>query len=265
MDTLLKSHLAHSLTSSFQRGLRIWGIDRYHISGLIKLRSKGRFMKLVFVFLMTTLMVLSGCSGRAPQVSTEPQPTSSPEAETPPPPTVDSEPPEEPATASQVILEYWEAMNSYDLELALSYYEEQYREQEEEEVKDDISRLRQFSVTLSVNSVSEPIYMSEDRVRYDIMLGTPVGERALTYPLQRINGEWKIYLEDNTDDFPEAEEFIIDFLTEYGESQRMDIIINAEQQIDIERPTAEYALDELIKSGEIIEVRPDVFSLPSQQ
>jgi hypothetical protein len=45
----------------------------------------------------------------------------------------------------------------------------------------------------------------------------------------------------------------------------MDIIINAEQQIDIERPTAEYALDELIKSGEIIEVRPDVFSLPSQQ
>ena len=222
-------------------------------------------MKLVFVFLMTALIVLSGCSGRAPQASTEPQPTSSPETETPPPPTVDSEPSEEPATASQVILEYWEAMNSYDLELALSYYEEQYREHEEEEVKDDISRLRQFSVTLSVNSVSEPIYMSEDRVRYDIMLGTPVGERALTYLLQRINGEWKIYLEDNTDDFPEAEEFIIDFLTEYGESQRMDIIINAEQQIDIERPTAEYALDELIKSGEIIEVRPDVFSLPSQQ
>ena len=156
-------------------------------------------------------------------------------------------------------------MNSYDLELALSYYEEQYREHEEEEVKDDISRLRQFSVTLSVNSVSEPIYMSEDRVRYDIMLGTPIGERALTYLLQRINGEWKIYLEDNTDDFPEAREFIIDFLTEYGESQRMDIIINAEQQIDIERPTAEYALDELIKSGEIVEVRPDVFSLPSQQ
>ena len=77
-------------------------------------------MKLVFVFLMTALIVLSGCSGRAPQASTEPQPTSSPETETPPAQTVDSEPSEEPATASQVILEYWEAMNSYDLELALS-------------------------------------------------------------------------------------------------------------------------------------------------
>lgn len=222
-----------------------------------------RFIKLICCSLLVLLIVLSGCSRQTSKTTPEPESTLSPEEETPAQP-FDNDASQEPATAHQVILKYWEAMNSYDLELALSYYEEKYREQEKEEVKDDITRLGQFSVTLSVKEILEPIYMSEDKVRYDIILKTPIDERNLTYFLEKINGDWKIYLEDNTEDFVEVKEFIIDFLVKYGESQRMDIIINAEQQINMQRPTTEYVLDESIKLGEIIELRPGVYSLLSE-
>lgn len=221
-------------------------------------------MKLVCAFLIILFIVLSGCSGQAPETSPEPQPTSPSESEPTPLQTPDNDTSEEPDTSSQVILKYWEAMNSYNLGRALSYYEEQYREQEEEEVAGDIGNLKQFSVTLSVLEVSEPVYMSEDKVKHDIILETPIDERGLTYLLERIDGEWKIYLEDNTEDFTEVKEFIIDFLTKYGESQRMDIMINAEQQIGMQRATTEYGLAELAESGEIIEPRPGVYSLPGE-
>jgi hypothetical protein len=221
-------------------------------------------MKLVCAFLIILFIVLSGCSGQAPETSPEPQPTSPSESEPTPLQTPDNDTSEEPDTSSQVILKYWEAMNSYNLGRALSYYEEQYREQEEEEVAGDIGNLKQFSVTLSVLEVSEPVYMSEDKVKHNIILETPIDERGLTYLLERIDGEWKIYLEDNTEDFTEVKEFIIDFLTKYGESQRMDIMINAEQQIGMQRATTEYGLAELAESGEIIEPRPGVYSLPGE-
>jgi hypothetical protein len=214
---------------------------------------------------MIISIVLSGCSGGASQISPEPPVTSPPETELTPAQTVDNDAPGEPATASQVVLNYWEALNSYDLERALSYYEEQYREREEEEVKDDISKLRQFSVTLSVTNVSEPVFIDQDKARCEIILNTPIGDRNLIYLLERIDGDWKIYFENYPEEFVEAEEFIIEFLGSYGESQRMDIIINAEQQQEVERGATEFMLSELTKSGGIVEVRPGVFSLPSQQ
>ena len=222
-------------------------------------------MKLVCIFVMIIFIALSGCSGQAPQTSPEPPSTATPETETTPGQTVENDDPEEPATASQVVLDYWEAMNSYDVERALSYYEEGYYEREEEEVKGDISRLRQFSITLSVTDVSEPVFIDEEKVRCEIILNTPIGDKNLVYLLERINGEWKIYFENDPEEFVEAEEFIIEFLAKYGESQRMDIIINAEQQQDVERGATELMLSELVKSGEIVELRPGIFSLASQQ
>jgi hypothetical protein len=171
---------------------------------------------------------------------------------------------EESYTSEEVILKYWDAMNSYDVEQALSYYEENYREQEIEEVTNDISRLKQFRVTLSVKEISQPILISEVMVRHDIVLGTPIGEQNLTYLLERIRGEWKIRSEDDTEEWAEAKEFVIGFLTKYKEAQRMDIIINADQKEDIERVIMDITLSDLVKSGEIIELRPGVYSLPGE-
>ena len=220
-------------------------------------------MKPVCAFLVITLVILLGCSKPTTDSSptvTEPAPESD-SNELPAPPSGSGE---EPYTSEEIILKYWDAMNSYDLEQALSYYEENYREQETEEVTSDIGRLERFRVTLSVKEVSEPIFISGDIVRHDIVLGTPIGERNLTYLLERIAGEWKIYLEDDTEEWAAAKEFIIGFLTKYKESQRMDIIINAEQNEDIERAIIDITLSDLVKSGEIIELRQDVYSLPGE-
>jgi hypothetical protein len=221
-------------------------------------------MKLIYIFLLVVVIVLSGCSGRAPQTSPEPESTFPPDTETTPVQPSDNNASEEPDTVSQVILKYWEAMNNYDLERALSYYEKQYREGEEEEVKGDITRLKQFSVTLTVADISEPVLIEEDKARCEIILSTPIGDRNLVYLLERIDGEWKIYLEAQPEEFLEAEQFITEFLAKYGESQRIDIIINAEQKQDIQRATTEYVIDDLIELGEIVELRLGFYSLPSE-
>ena len=218
-------------------------------------------MKLVCALLLVlTFLAFLGCSKPVPGSSPEPTPI-------PPAPAqaLDNDTPEEPGTASEVILKYWEAMNSYDLERTLSYYEENYREQEEEEVAGDISRLRQFDVTLSVKEVSEPVFIFEDKVRHEAKLDTPIGDKNLIYELVIVNGVWKICLETTPEKFLEAQEFIIDFLAKYGTSQRMDLLINAEQQHGIERATADSALAELVKSGDIVELREGVYSLPGSQ
>ena len=226
-------------------------------------------MKLVgFSILIIISLVFVGCSKPETQHPTEPIPVTLPAEE--PIPEETSKPEQNGSTSGdidtvrQLIAEYWEAMNSYDVERTLSYYEEQYQELEEEEVKNDIGRLKQFSVTLTVADISEPVFIDEDKVRCEIILDTPIGDKNLVYFLERINGEWRIYLETSSGEFVEAEEFIIDFLTKYEESHRMDIIINAEQQQDIQRATTEYVLAELINSGEIVESSQGVYSLPGE-
>lgn len=221
------------------------------------------FHKVICAFLITTFVMLLGCSKPPTQASpgmTESVPQSdSNELQASP-----SDSSEESYTSQEVILKYWDAMNSYDLEQTLSYYEENYREQEIEEVTSDISRLKQFGVTLSVKEISEPILISEGMVRHDIVLGTPIGDENLTYLLERIAGEWKILSEDETEEWAQAKEFIIGFLTKYKESQLMDIIINADQKEGIERVIMDITLSDLVKSGEIIEVRAGVYSLPGE-
>ena len=214
-------------------------------------------MKLAGALLVVILVVLTGCAGQAPEAPPEPKAASPSQSE--------PAAPEYPDTSAQVVLSYWDAMNSYDLELALSYYEEQYAEQEREWVADDIGNLNRYSVTLSVLEVSEPLYMSpdiQDKVRHDIVLKTPIDERELSYLLVKVDGDWKIYFEGMTHSFPDVREFIIDLLTKYGELQRVEVMINAEQEIGESRSVTDYVLTELIESGEIIESSSGVYSLP---
>jgi hypothetical protein len=61
--------------------------------------------------------------------------------------------------AQRVIYEYWAAFNRYDVEEALSYYEESYRDAEREGVQKEINLLRTFGITLEVVTVSEQSLM----------------------------------------------------------------------------------------------------------
>ena len=97
--------------------------------------------------------------------------------------------------AQRVIYEYWAAFNRYDLEEALSYYEESYREPEREGVRKEINLLRTFGITLEVVAVSEPSLISEGKVELSMELNTPIGPKYNKYQLVDIDGEWKIHKE----------------------------------------------------------------------
>ena len=97
--------------------------------------------------------------------------------------------------AQRVIYEYWAAFNRYNLEEALSYYEESYREPEREGVRKEINMLRTFGITLEVVAVSEPYLISEGKVELSMELNTPIGPKYNMYQLVDIGGEWKIHQE----------------------------------------------------------------------
>ena len=163
-------------------------------------------MKLISIFLliMISLANLLGCSQPAeestpvprvvpePALEPTPEPEPIPEPEPTQAPTTGNSTPGNFEAARQVVYEYWAAFNSYDAERALSYYEEQYREQQREDVENKISMVKRFHVTLTVEEVSEPVLISEGKVKIEIKLGTPIGPKYSKYQLIEVEGEWKI-------------------------------------------------------------------------
>ena len=140
-------------------------------------------MKTVFAYLLIpALLIFSGCS----QPAVAPPPTTN---TTPPPATVT---PEDVDDARQVVFEYWDAFNSYDVERALTYLEESYRQEREEDIRSDIGRMRTFGTKLGVEEEAEPAITPEGKVEIRIKLGTPIGTRHVTYHLVKVNEEWKI-------------------------------------------------------------------------
>jgi len=99
--------------------------------------------------------------------------------------------------AKQVILDYWEAMNQFDAELALSYCEPAYREERRERVYDQVSRmqpLKYMNYKLTITEMSEPVYIEEGKLEIRATLLTPIGNKYLLYNLVKVDGEWKICL-----------------------------------------------------------------------
>lgn len=97
--------------------------------------------------------------------------------------------------AVQVILDYWEAMNDFDAEKALSYLEPAYREQERQEVEDDITQmapLKWLNFRLTITEASEPVYIEDNKVEVQATLDTPIGPNYMLYHLVLLDSKWKI-------------------------------------------------------------------------
>ena len=64
--------------------------------------------------------------------------------------------PDEVTAIRQIVKEYWDALNDYDVDRALPMLEPGYRAQEEEPIRQDISRMRMFRVKLGVSEETPP-------------------------------------------------------------------------------------------------------------
>ncbi len=88
--------------------------------------------------------------------------------------------------------DYWDALNSYDVEKTLSYLEENYRQVHADEVKDGIAQMKQFGVKLEASEESSPRATGQDQAEMYVTLKEPVGTRRILMEFAKIVGEWKI-------------------------------------------------------------------------
>jgi len=111
--------------------------------------------------------------------------------EAPPPPAITEE---DIDAAWQVVLEYWEGRNSYDLERVLACYEESYRQDREEEVASEISQMQMARITIEVEEEAEPVITDEGiiELRVQLNLPFPIPARHIIYYMVKVDGEWEI-------------------------------------------------------------------------
>jgi hypothetical protein len=101
--------------------------------------------------------------------------------------------PEEIDAARQVVYDYWEAFNAYDVEGVLACLEDSYCQLRADEIPGEIGQMEAAGVTLGLEEEAEPVVTPDGIVVIQIKLIVPIlSDRHITYDLVKIDGEWKI-------------------------------------------------------------------------
>jgi len=92
---------------------------------------------------------------------------------------------------------YWEAFNAYDVETVMSYMEDSWREEHEDVIRDEISRLKNGflfikNVKLDITEESPPVIIGDNEVEMLFRLGTPLGDKHSYFRIVKTGDEWKV-------------------------------------------------------------------------
>jgi hypothetical protein len=99
---------------------------------------------------------------------------------------------EEAEALRQLAYAYWDAFNSYDAVRALGYLEEDYRQQRDEAVREEIAMIQLFGVRLGVTEHTPPHVISEEEREMYLNMKEPLGTRRVRMAFRELDGEWKI-------------------------------------------------------------------------
>ena len=72
------------------------------------------------------------------------------------------------------------------------YLEEDYRQQQDSAVRDDIGLIKLFSVKLGVSEETPPQVVGNDEWEMYLTMKEPLGTRRIRMAFQKVEGEWKI-------------------------------------------------------------------------
>ena len=100
--------------------------------------------------------------------------------------------PQEADALRKLAFAYWEAFNAYDADRALGYLEEDYRQQQDSAVRDDIGMIKLFSVKLGVSEETPPQVVGNDEWEMYLTMKEPLGTRRIRMGFRKVAGEWKI-------------------------------------------------------------------------
>jgi hypothetical protein len=150
-------------------------------------------MKLTLILLLIPVLVLFAACGQAAEepLGTEPPAESSAPADNGSVAGTLSQ--EEIDAARQVVYDYWEAFNAYDVDGVLATLEDSYCQIRADEIPGEIGQMEAAKVQLELEEEAEPVVTPEGIVVIQIKLIVPIlPDRHITYDLVKIDGEWKI-------------------------------------------------------------------------
>ena len=135
------------------------------------------------------VLVALGMVGGACGDSSSTAPTPEPTVALKPGPVEDSQ---EAESLRQLAYAYWDAFNSYDAVRALGYLEEDYRQQRDEAVREEIAMIQLFGVRLGVTEHTPPHVISEEEREMYLNMKEPLGTRRVRMAFREVDGEWMI-------------------------------------------------------------------------
>ncbi len=100
--------------------------------------------------------------------------------------------PQEADALRKLAFAYWEAFNAYDADKALGYLEEDYRQQQDSAVRDDIGMIELFSVKLGMSEETPPQVAGNDEWEMYLTMKEPLGTRRIRMAFRKVAGDWKI-------------------------------------------------------------------------
>ena len=100
------------------------------------------------------------------------------------------------AEIRQMAEAYWEALNEYDVDHAISMLEPAYRAQEEDLIRADIGRMKLFRVKLEVSEETPPTPNADGDHETYLSVKTPIDTRRVLMVFRRIEGRWWIVYSD---------------------------------------------------------------------
>jgi hypothetical protein len=144
-------------------------------------------MKLTLTLLLIPILILFAACGQA---ANEPLGTETPADNGEVAGTLSQE---EIDAARQVVYDYWEAFNAYDVDGVLACLEDSYCQIRADEIPGEIGQMEAAKVQLELEEEAAPVVTPKGIVVIQIKLIIPVlPDRHITYDLVKIDGEWKI-------------------------------------------------------------------------
>jgi hypothetical protein len=92
----------------------------------------------------------------------------------------------------ELAFQYWNAVNDYDIDSVLAFLESTYRAQREEQIREDIARLEQFSVELGVTEHLPPHLAVSGQWEMYLFMETPIDTRRLRMAYLKDGDRWWI-------------------------------------------------------------------------
>ena len=137
---------------------------------------------------VAAMLAIAAC---APQTQTE-TPTPQPSPTPTPAPSAPSLASAEAEALRKLTFDYWDAFNAYDVEKVLSYLEESYRAERENQIRDDIGLLKMFRIKLGVTEHIPPTLTGPDEGQMFLLMKEPLGVRQIRMGFANGDGGWLV-------------------------------------------------------------------------